>query len=120
MQNLYKNLETLLKSDERFVSKDGKDLLLKNLIQQKASEMDADLIKLLLSEESLKKHFFSEIEQMLIFDKAKFIDFIYNKEFLKDSYTMFANKIGLMDDKQFMKEQKEVVLARPYKDCILE
>jgi adenine-specific DNA-methyltransferase len=120
MQNLYKTLETLLKSDERFVSQDGKDLLLKNFIQQKASEMDAGLIKLLLSDESLKKHFFSEIEQMLIFDKAKFIDFIYNKEFLPDSYTSFANKIGLMDDKQFMKEQRDVVLARPYKDCILE
>lgn len=120
MQNLYKILEQLLKSDARFVSKDGRDILLKNLIQQKASEMDVELIKLLLSDESLKKHFFSEIEDMLIFDKAKFVEFIYNKEFLPDSYTAFANNIWLMDDKDFMKEQKKVVLARPYKDCILE
>jgi len=56
-----------------------------------------------------------------IFDKDKFIKFVSNKQFLPDSYTAFKNKIGLVDEKdEFISEKKEVVLAWPYKDCVLE
>lgn len=44
-----------------------------------------------------------------------------NKSFLPDSYTAYKNKIGLTsEDGRFISESREVVLAWPYKDCMLE
>jgi adenine-specific DNA-methyltransferase len=107
----------LLKQEEKFVSSDK---LLKNTIMESALKLDPVLIKLLLSEKQFREHFFTNIEDITIFDKDKFIKFVSNKQFLPDSYTAFKNKIGLAvgDDKYFF-ENKEVVVNFPYKDCIL-
>lgn len=118
MQNLLKELTELLSKDERLVS-EGR--LLKNKIIEIALGMDADLIKLLLKNKSIKKHFFTEVEGVLVFDKIKFQRFVSNKEFLPDSYTAFKNKIGLVNERDdYLSDSKEVVLAWPYKDCVLE
>lgn len=118
MQNVFVQLTNLLKKDERLVSQDG--LLLKNQVQELARKNDPQLIKLILSDATIKKHFFFEVERTLIFDKEKFIRFVSNKQFLPDSYTAFKNKIGLTTGDEYLSENKEVVLVWPYKDCILE
>lgn len=118
MQNVFVQLTNLLKKDERLVSQDG--LLLKNQVQELARKNDPQLIKLILSDTTIKKHFFFEVEKTLIFDKEKFIRFVSNKQFLPDSYTAFKNKIGLTADEEYLSENKEVVLVWPYKDCVLE
>ncbi len=117
MQNLLEDLKELLKQDERLVV-DGK--LLKNKIIELALQLDATLIKILLKNDSIKKHFFQDVEGLLVFDKIKFQKFVSNKAFLPDSYTSFKNKIGLLDEDEYLKENKSVVLAWPYKDCVLE
>ena len=118
MQNLLKNLTELLSKDERVFS-EGK--LLKNKIIELALKMDADLIRLLLKSEPIKNHFFTLIDNVLVFDKIKFQKFVSNKEFLPDSYTAFKNKIGLVSEEgYYLSESKEVVLVWPYKDCVLE
>ncbi len=117
MQNLYNDLKDLLQQDDRLVV-DGK--LLKNKIIELALAMDGSLLKLLLSHDGIKKHFFTEVEGVLVFDKIKFQKFISNKQFMPDSYTAFKNKIGLTVNDEFITESKEVVLAWPYKDCVLE
>nr|WP_321222222.1 site-specific DNA-methyltransferase [uncultured Psychroserpens sp.] len=117
MQNLLEDLKRLLQQDERLVV-DGK--LLKNKIIELALQLDVILIKMLLSYESIKKHFFQDVEGIMVFDKIKFQKFVSNKAFLPDSYTSFKNRIGLMEDDEFIKENKDVVLAWPYKDCVLE
>lgn len=118
MKNIFEQLTDLLKKDERLVSQDG--VLLKNQIQELARKNNPELIKLLLSDKAIKQHFFFEVEKTLIFDKEKFIRFISNKQFLPDSYTAFKNKIGLTAGDEYVSENKEVVLAWPYKDCVLE
>ena len=118
MQNLYENLKKLLKQDERLVSQDG--TILKTKSQELARQNDPELLKLLLSDKQIKSTFFFEIEKTLIFDKEKFIRFVSNKQFLLDSYTAFKNKIGLTVGDEYLSENKEVVLAWPYKDCVLE
>lgn len=118
MKNIFEQLTDLLKKDERLVSQDG--IILKNQTQELARKNDSALIKLLLSDKAIKQHFFFEVEKILIFDKEKFIRFISNKQFLPDSYTAFKNKIGLTVGDEYLSESKEVVLAWPYKDCILE
>ena len=118
MKNIFEQLTDLLKKDERFVSQDG--VLLKNQAQELAFKNDPNLIKSLLSDPVIKKHFFFEVEKVIIFDKEKFIRFVSNKQFLPDSYTAFKNKIGLTTNDSYISESKEVVLVWPYKDCVLE
>jgi adenine-specific DNA-methyltransferase len=118
MQNLLNELKQLLLQDERCVA-EGQ--LLKNKVIELALAVDAGLIKLLLKNKSIKKHFFTDIDGVLVFDKIKFQHFVSNKEFLPDSYTAFKNKIGLANENDdYLSESREVVLAWPYKDCVLE
>ncbi len=117
MQNLYNDLAKLLEKDERLFA-EGK--ILKNKATELAIKLDGELIKLLLGNKQIKKHFFTEVEGVLIFDKDKFIRFINNKEFLPDSFTSFKNHIGLMKGDEYLKDNGEVVLAWAYKDCVLE
>lgn len=117
MQNLFTNLKELLQQDERLVA-DG--VLLKNKVVELGLQLDPELIGRLLSSPGIKKHFFTELDDILVFDKIRFQQFISNKAFLPDSYTSFKNKIGLTVNNEFISESKEVVLAWPYKDCVLE
>jgi len=147
MQNLLNDLKTLLEQDERLVL-DGK--LVKNKIIELALTFDKDLLKTLLSNEPIRTHFFTAVESpfdndthkspfdngtykshfeggtgdVLVFDKIKFVRFVSNKNFLPNSYTSYKNKIGLIREgdynDDFITKRNDVVLAFPYKDCILQ
>jgi len=117
MQTLMDAVVDTLKADERLVI-DGK--LAKNKIVELAFNLDPTLLKLLLNNEQLKRHFFTEVEGMLVFDKVAFQRFVNNKSFLPDSFTQFKNKIGLSTDNNYLADSNDVVLSWPYKDCVLE
>lgn len=117
MQNLFQELIELLSGDDRLVS-EGK--LMKNKVVELTHNLDPSLLKYLLKSDSLKKHFFCEVEGVLIFDKIRFQKFVSNKKFLPDSFTAFKNKIGLVAGDEYLNNSSEVVLAWPYKDCVLE
>jgi len=101
---LLEELQLLLEKDERIVS-EGK--LLKNKIVELTAKGDKKLISLLLSNERIKNHFFTEVDEVLIFDKEKFMKFINNKAFLPDSYTTFKNKIGLTVDGNYISKARK-------------
>lgn len=118
MQNLQKKLIDILKDDTTYYSNEK---LLKNKLTEDALKLEPKLVKYILSDDKLKKHFFLEVDGVLVFDKDKFIQFVNDKQFLPDSYTSFKNKIGLLDENSdYFREKKDVVLAWPYKDCVLE
>lgn len=118
MQNLLKELESLLQKDQSFIS-DG--AILKNSVIEAALNMDARLLELLMESDTIKAHFFTEVAGALVFDKAKFQEFVSNKSFLPDSYTAFKNRIGLTNGRgDYLSQSNDVVLAWPYKDCVLE
>jgi len=117
MQNLLFELQILLKNDDRFVI-EGE--LLKNSIIEYALKDDKKLIELLLTHEKFKFYFFTKIKNILIFKKDVFLRLVNNKDFLPDSYTSFKNKVGLTSDNEYISSGKDIVLAFPYKDCILE
>ena len=118
-KNLFTELEKLLRMDSAYCTEDG--VLLKNAIVEAALALRAELIAKLLTHEGLKRNFFTEVEDVLVFDKVKFQKFVMNKRFLPDSYTSFKNKVGLTnEDGDFLSESREVVLSWPYKDCVLE
>jgi len=111
-------LAELLKTDSRFVDEEGE--LIKAAVIDRAWKIDRDLVRLLLSTPEMKKTFFEEIEGHWIFNTNTFIEYIFDKNFLADSYTRFRNKIGLNIDMKFLRERGEVSLVWPYKDCVLE
>jgi adenine-specific DNA-methyltransferase len=116
-QNLLNDLKVLLSKDDR-LTVEGQ--LLKNKVIELGLALDANLLKLLLSHSAISKHFFAEVAGVKVFDKIKFQQFVSNKAFLPDSYTAFKNKIGLITDSTYLTDSKEIVLAWPYKDCVLE
>lgn len=118
-RNLFTELEKLLRMDSAYCTEDG--VLIKNKIVEAALELRSDLIAKLLTHDGLKHNFFTEISDVMVFDKVKFQKFVMNKRFLPDSYTSFKNKVGLTnEDGDFLSESREVVLSWPYKDCVLE
>jgi len=118
MQNLLDDLTELLQAEQVFIS-DG--AILKNAVIEAALNMDARLLELLMQSDTIKTHFFTEVAGALVFDKVKFQDFVSNKAFLPDSYTAFKNRIGLTDGRgDYLSQSGDVVLAWPYKDCVLE
>lgn len=117
MQNLLDDLERALEKDENLAIDSQ---LNKALIEQKALSLDKEFLRLILDADSLRKHFFEDVDGTLIFDKVKFQQFIHNKSFLPDSYTAFKNKIGLTSNGQYLSKSGDVVLAWPHKDCVLE
>lgn len=117
----YHELLNVLKQDsgKRFYADNGD--LLRNKVAECAMNLDNELIKLLLSNERVKNRFFTNVNDLLVFDKMAFVWAINNKAFLKDSYTRFKNNIGLVDsNEQFISSKNDVVLSFPYKDCVLE
>jgi len=114
MQNLLQDLIQLLEKDDRLVV-EGR--LLKNKVIELSLALDSGLLRLLLSHDGIRRHFFTDVDGLLVFDKIKFQQFVSNKEFLPDSYTAFKNKIGLTAEGNYLTDSKEVVLVWPYKDC---
>ena len=115
--NLYNHIKLILSENEAFC-KDG--VLFKNTVVEAGLKLDPELLKLLLKDDKAKKHFFSEVDGIAVFDKAKFQKFVSNKQFLPDSFTAFKNKIGLTANGEYLTEANEVVLDFPYKDSVLE
>ncbi len=118
MNKFHDILENQLAVEGRFITDDGE--LKKFVIIDAAFNMDKVLIKLLLTKPELKQKFFTEIAGHWVFDTNLFVRYMENKNFLKDSYTRYRNKIGLTIDGKFMKQLNDVSLVWPFKDCILE
>ncbi|NLI41647.1 MAG: site-specific DNA-methyltransferase, partial [Caldisericales bacterium] len=96
MSNSYVTiLDKLSKAVETNAKYKVEDALNKNLLAEDARKYETGLLNLLQKDKDLKSHFFSETDGGLVFKKDVFLQFISNKEFLPDSYTRYANKIGL-------------------------
>lgn len=116
--NFYEVLIETLKTIPEFVSEDNS--LLKNQIIESAMRLDDSLIESLFNNELIRERLFKKIGDNYIFDKVEFSWLINNREFLPDSYTKFKNIIGLNWDNKYLINNNDVVLAFPFKDCVLE
>ena len=114
-----KKLELLLLQNNNYIV-DG--VLNKNKLIELAHNYDTELLHLLMKDSEIKEHFFSEVEKgILVFKSEVFLQFINNKEFLPDSFTVYKNRIGLSTpDNKYIFANDDVVLNFPYKDCVLE
>ena len=115
---LIKHIETLFKTSEKFVDKDGKLFVPK--ILESIDKIDVELIKLLMSDEKAKEQFFMKVEDVYVLNQNDLIEFFTMNEYFNHSFTSYTNKIGLIKKDNFIKKFDDVVLAFPYKDCVLE
>ena len=94
----------------------------KNKLAELARQYSPELLNQLMSHDKIANYFFSKLQDdVLVFKKDIFLQFLNNKEFLPDSFTAYKTKIGLgTTDRNYLSESREVVLNFPYKDCVLE
>ncbi len=117
MNNIYEKIENLFKQNSEYLTEDN--TLLKTKIYEDCQNLEPKFIKILLTDDYIKKYFFIKINDVLVFNKEKFVSIINYKNFLPDSYTKYCNKIGLTHNNKFISKSNDVVLDFPYKDCVL-
>ena len=111
-------LKAQLKKDSKFVDDEG-NLLENNIINAALSD-DETLFDLLIENSEICNHFFYNRNNVLIFKKEDFLDYIVEKNVFDNSFTKFKNKIGLNINNKFLNERNEISLVFPFKDCVLE
>jgi len=108
----------ILKQDDRLRDEEKVELnqiLLLDLVDH----IDEKIIWLLIESETLRKKFFLKIKDIYVF-KTNHFRFFMEENKIENSYTAYKNRIWLTDGKKFLKDTNDVVLHRPYKDCVLE
>jgi adenine-specific DNA-methyltransferase len=118
MNEIQAAVMSVLKSDPRLVNSEG--TLLKNATQVLIRNLDSTLIEALLDNPLVRSTFFVSAGKATVLNQQKLIEFISNKNFLPDSFTIFKNKVGLRSNTDFLTQSSEVVLSWPFKDCVLE
>jgi adenine-specific DNA-methyltransferase len=118
MSKLKQKLEKALKTEPLFLDSETGEL---NYIKIKdsADKIDEKLISLLADNKELKDKFFSKIKDVHVFNINDF-KFFLDESKIDNSYTKYANKIGLSDGSELLKNKNKVVLDFPFKDCVLE
>ncbi len=112
------SLKALLQAQPHYVDPEGE--LNTALLHQLAQQCQRNLLELLFDNSATRQAFFFEHEGHSVFVRDHFIDYIQHKRFVANSYTAYRNKIGLHDGQDYLKKNKDIVLAFPFKDCVLE
>ncbi|MDO4433520.1 MAG: site-specific DNA-methyltransferase, partial [Alysiella sp.] len=77
-----------------------------------------EIIAALFKQPETQRHFFVQIGEAWVFKMQDF-RFFLDKHSVNNSYTRYANRIGLTDGSRFLKDSSDVVLDFPFKDCVL-
>ena len=116
-QNFKKHIRTLLLKDDRL--KDAQGELKGNSVKEFVNTLDEKLITILLEDEKTRAQFFLKIKDVYVFKTHEF-KFFLDENSIDNSYTQYSNQIGLSSGGQFLKNNTDVVLNFPFKDCVLE
>lgn len=96
------------------------DVLVKSKVIEDLRNYKENTIDLLLDNKKISEHYVVNIHGKSIFKMEEFIMLLSYKNFWKDSFTKFSNKIGLEVDGKYLDYNSDVVLTFPYKDSVLE
>ena len=109
-------------NEEKYLVKttENEEVLDKEIIIRDLLQYDENLIEGVLSNEVLKKHFTKEVSGSTVIIVQDLIEVLETEIHFRDSYTNYANKIGLTVGGNFIRESNEVILDFPYKDSILK
>lgn len=115
--NILDEISEILNGIERYWINEK---LAKQLIIEDLRNNDTKLISKLLSNQAINETYVQDIDGYKIFDKESFISMLRYKNYWQDSYTKYANKIGLTSYGKYLNYNSDVILDFPFKDCILE
>lgn len=118
MNKFKQTVEKILKQEELFLDTETNELNYTK-VKDSADKIDSKLIALLADHRETKERFFTKIKDVYVFNINDF-KFFLDENRVNNSYTQYANLIGLTDSADFLKDKGEVVLGFPYKDCVLE
>lgn len=118
MTKLKQTLEKALKTESLFLDSESGELNYTK-VKDSADKVDEKLIALLAENKDLKEKFFTKIKDVYVFNIQGF-KFFLDESKVDNSYTQYANKIGLADNSGLLENRSEVVLDFPFKDCVLE
>lgn len=118
MNTFKQTVEKILKKEDSFLDSETKELSYTK-VKDSADKIDPKLITLLADHKETKEKFFTKIKDVYVFNINDF-KFFLDENKINNSYTQFANQIGLSDSTDFLKDRGDVVLGFPYKDCVLE
>ena len=118
MNTFKQTVEKILKREETFLDAETKELNYTK-VKDSADKIDPKLITLLADHAETKERFFMKIKDVYVFNMNDF-KFFLDENKINNSYTQYANQIGLSNSADFLKNNGEIVLDFPYKDCVLE
>ena len=118
MNKFKQKIENILKQEPDFVDIETQEINY-NKVKDSADKIDEKLISLLIQNKEIKEKFFTKIKDVFVFNIKDF-KFFLDENKIDNSYTQYENRIGLATNKGLLKDNSEVVLNWPYKDCILE
>lgn len=98
---------------------DGEELQ-RPIVIDDLKSYDALLIAALLKNQKIRENYSVKAGDVVIFKVQEFIDILRYKDYWADSYTKYANTIGLSSEGKYLQYNTDVVLDFPYKDCVLE
>lgn len=116
-QNFKTHIITLLLKDNRLKDEQGE--LKGNVLKEFVNNLDEKVITLLLNDTQTRSKFFLKIKDAYVFKTNEF-KFFLDENSIDNSYTQYSNQIGLASGGKFLKNNTDVVLNFPFKDCILE
>lgn len=99
---------------------DDNGALKRDKVIEDLDHYDRDLMTALLANQQIYDQYTENIADTEIFKLNQFLDVFEYKEFWKDSFTKYANRIGLTSNGKFLNDSTDVVLDFPYKDTVLK
>jgi adenine-specific DNA-methyltransferase len=110
------NLEKILQYDARIWDEDILDY---PQLFELARTYDKDLLDALFKNKDSKEKFFMQVGDSLVFKYNDFRFYLEENQ-VNNSFTQYANKIGLASQGEYLSDSTDYVLDWPYKDCVLE
>src|SRR6056300_1562352 len=110
------NLEKILQYDARIWDEDILDY---PQLFELARTYDKDLLDALFNNKDSKEKFFIQVGDSHVFKYNEFRFYLEENQ-VNNSFTQYANKIGLASQGEHLSDSTDYVLDWPYKDCVLE
>ncbi len=110
------NLEKILKNDKRIWDEEILDY---PQLFELARTYDKDLLETLFNNKDSKEKFFLQVGDSHVFKYNEFRFYLEENQ-VNNSFTQYANKIGLSSQGEHLSDSTDYVLDWPYKDCVLE
>jgi adenine-specific DNA-methyltransferase len=115
---IQENLKKVFSSFTEYLN-EGEEINKSKVIED-LKKYEPNLIQALFANEVINHHFVMKLGDIQTIKIDEIISQVKYKEYFENSYTKYANQIGLSTENKFLSYNSDIVLDFPYKDCVLE